>query len=133
VNLPGTKHLAPGGFLGRSVRLTGGPLETFGDGSVTVRYSGAGGAWTHLVATVSVLGTKTPITEGAAQLKKPSGVLKIPLMDESVLVPRGKKVVVTLGAGSKDGVYQAPVGSKATIRIGRITLKLSLLQHAVSK
>jgi pimeloyl-ACP methyl ester carboxylesterase len=133
VNLPGTTRLAPGPFLGRSVRLTGGPLETFGDGSVTVRYSGAGGAWTHLVATVSLRGKKTPITEGAALLTKPSGLVKIPLMDESVLLPRGKKVVVTLGAGSKDGVYQAPAGNKPTIRIGRITLNLSLLEHAVSK
>ncbi|MFL5943446.1 MAG: alpha/beta hydrolase [Gaiellaceae bacterium] len=133
VNLPGTRLLAPDAFLGRSVRLTGGPLETFGDGSVAVRYSGAGGAWTHLVATVSVRGTRTPITEGVAQLKKPSGLVKIPLMDESVLVPRGKKVVVTLGAGSKDGVYQAPAGNKPTIRIGRITLNLSLLRKTVSR
>jgi alpha-beta hydrolase superfamily lysophospholipase len=133
VNLPGTTRLAPGLFLGRSVRLTGGPLETFGDGSVTVRYSGAGGAWTHLVATVSVRGQKTPITEGAALLTKTSGVLKIPLMDESVLLPRGKKVVVTLGAGSKDGVYQAPAGNKPTIKIGRVTLNLSLLEHTVSR
>ena len=42
VNLPGTTKLTSGRrFATRSVRLTGGPLETFGDGFVTVHYSGA--------------------------------------------------------------------------------------------
>ena len=39
----------------RSARLTGGPHETFGDGSVTVHYSAAK-SWTHLVATISIQG-----------------------------------------------------------------------------
>jgi hypothetical protein len=117
--------------VSRSVRLPGGPLETFGDGSVVVRYSAAGTGWTQLVATVSVKGKKTPVTAGAAAVKKPSGVLRIPLMDESVLLPRGQKLVVTLGAAAS-GVYQAPAGT-SSIKIGRVTLKLSVLRRAVSR
>ncbi len=42
VNLPGQDGFIRGPHVAyRSARLTGGPLETFGDGSVTVRYSGA--------------------------------------------------------------------------------------------
>src|SRR5207253_422533 len=95
VNLPGTTKLAaPGAFASRSVRLTGGPLETFGDGSITVRYSGAASGWTHLVATVAVKRASVPATFGAANLTKRSGVLKIPLSDQAVLLPRGKRLVV---------------------------------------
>jgi pimeloyl-ACP methyl ester carboxylesterase len=134
VNLLGGTKLAGGGSLSRSARLTGGPLETFGDGSVTVRYSGAGPAWTQLVATVSVRGQATPVTEGGAPVTKPSGVLRIPLMDESVLLPRGKKLVVTLSASSPDGVFHAPLaGTSDSISIGRVTLDLSLLRRTVSR
>jgi pimeloyl-ACP methyl ester carboxylesterase len=139
VNLPGKKKLGATGFATRSARLTGGPHETFGDGFVTVRYSGAK-SWTHLVATVSVKGSKTPVTEGAAPIKSSSGVVRIPLMNEAVLVPRGKKLVVKLGAVSADDVYHlgipiyasaAPQG--ASIKVGSETLKLSFLKRAVSK
>jgi pimeloyl-ACP methyl ester carboxylesterase len=133
VNLPGTKTLSASASLTRAARLTGGPLETFGDGSVSVRYSGAAKGWTQLVATILVQGKATPVTEGAAHLTKPAGVLRIPLMDESVLLPRGKKVVVRLGAASKDGVYGAPAGQNGAITIGRVTLNLSVLKRAVSK
>jgi pimeloyl-ACP methyl ester carboxylesterase len=139
VNLPGKTKLSGGGFVTRSARLTGGPHETFGDGSVTVHYSGAKD-WTHLVTTVSVKGSKTPVTEGAAPIKSSSGTVKIPLMNEAVLLPRGKKLVVKLGAASADDVYHlgipiyagaAPQG--ASIKIGSETLKLSFLRHTVSK
>jgi len=115
-----------------AVRLTGGPLETFGDGSVSVRYSGGGQAWTQLAATVSVQGKATPVTEGAARVTKAAGILRIPLMDESVLLPRGKKLVVRIAASSKDGVFHAPAG-QGNITIGRVTLNLSLLKRAVSR
>jgi alpha-beta hydrolase superfamily lysophospholipase len=139
VNLPGKTKLGGSRFVTRSARLTGGPHETFGDGSVTVHYSGAKD-WTHLVATVSVKGSKTPVTEGAAPIKSSSGTVKIPLMNEAVLLPRGKKLVVKLGAASADDVYHlgipiyagaAPQG--ASIKIGSETLKLSFLKHTVSK
>jgi dienelactone hydrolase len=139
VNLPGTKRLTGGAFATRSVRLPGGPRETFGAGYVKVRYSGTS-QWTHLVATVSVKGAKSPVTEGGAVVKASSGVVKIPLMDEAVRLPRGKKLVVKVGATSADDVYHvgipvyasaAPHG--ASIQVGRETLKLSFLKHAVSK
>ena len=139
VNLPGTKKLSGSAFATRSVRLPGGPRETFGDGYVKVHYSGAT-QWTHLVATVLVKGSNTPVTEGAGPINSPSGVLKIPLMDEAVLLPRGKKLVVKLGAVSAEDVYHvgvpvyasaAPAG--ASIKVGSETLKLSFLKHTVSK
>ena len=120
-------------------RLTGGPHETFGAGLVTVHYSRAK-SWTHLVATVSVKGSKTPVTEGAAPIKSSSGVVKIPLMNEAVLLPRGKKLVVKLGSASADDVshlgvplYAGAAPQGASIKVGSATLKLSFLRHTVSK
>ena len=139
VNLPGAKKLSGGAFASRSVRLPGGPRETFGNGYVKVHYSRAS-QWTHLVATVLVKGSNTPVTEGATPINSASGTVKIPLMDEAVLLPRGKKLVVKLGAVSADDVYHlgipvyasvAPQG--ASIKVGSETLKLSFLKHAVSR
>lgn len=139
VNLPGTKKLGKScGVAARSVRLTGGPLETFGDGSVTVRYSGAN-LWSGLIATVSVKGSSTPVTFGAARLKNRAGVLRIPLSDQAVLLPRGKRLVVTVGGQSRSGVYGTsvcgaqPPGGVQAITIARVTLDLSVLRHTVSK
>ncbi len=132
VNLPGTKNLGAAGSAKRSVRLPGGPLETFGDGSLSVRYSGNSG-WTDLRALVSVKGRRTPLTAGAAAIGESAGVVKIPLLDEAVLLPRGKKLVVTVGATTADGVYEAPAGKSASLTIGRVTLHLSLLKRSVSR
>jgi hypothetical protein len=61
-------------------------------------------------------------------------------MDEAVRLPRGKKLVVKLGATSADDVYHlgvpiyasaAPQG--ASIKLGSANLKLSFLRHTVSK
>jgi dienelactone hydrolase len=140
VNLPGKAKLRVGTtFATRSVRLTGGPHETFGGGFVTVHYSGAKN-WTRLVAMVSVKDNATPITEGGAPINSSSGVVKIPLMDEALLVPRGKRLVVSLGSESADNVnhvgvpiYASPAPQGASIKIGSATLKLSFLKHTVSK
>jgi alpha-beta hydrolase superfamily lysophospholipase len=139
VNLPGKTKLTGAAFATRSARMTGGPHETFGDGTLKVRYSGAKG-WTHLVATVSVKGSKTPVTEGAAPIKSSSGVVKIPLMNQAVVLPRGKKLVIKLGAASADDVnhvgipiYAGAAPAGASIRVGNETLKLSFLRHTVSK
>ena len=119
VNLPGTA-------LKRSVWLPGGPLETFGSGRVTIRYAHA--TWGQVVATVSA-GHGTVVTEGAALVKHRAGVLEIPLLDEALLLPWGKKVVVTLS--SHDSTFGgSPTGS---IAVGRVTLRLSVLQRAVSR
>jgi alpha-beta hydrolase superfamily lysophospholipase len=136
VNLPGTKEIAANGSVRRSVRLTGGPLETFGDSYVSVRYSGNTGALKELRAMISVKGSSTPITVGAAHVGGKSGVLKIPLLDEAVLLPRGKKLVVTVGSTSADGVYLpffGGPGGPSVVKIGRITLTLSLLKKTVSR
>jgi ABC-2 type transport system ATP-binding protein len=132
VTLPGTTRLAGGASVSRSAFLTGGPLETFGDGSVVVRYSGAS-RWTQLVATVSVQGSSTPVSVGAAPVTKAAGLLRIPLLDEAVLLPRMKRVVVTVGATSADGVFAQDLPAGAAITVGRVTLNLSLLPLAVSR
>jgi pimeloyl-ACP methyl ester carboxylesterase len=140
VNLPGKTTLTGGtSFAVRHVRLTGGPHETFGDGFLTVHYSGAEN-WTHLVVRVSLKNNATPITEGAAPITSSSGVVKIPLMDEAVLVPRGRNLSVGIGSTSADNVngvgvpvFASAAPQGASIKIGSVTLKLSFLKHAVSK
>lgn len=134
VNLPGTKTVASG-VLHRSVRLPGGPLETFGDGSVSVRYSGASPAWTQLVVQVTVRGTVEPVTQGAAPITSASGVVKVPLMDTAVLLPRGRRLTVRLGPTIPEGVFNGtpPPPGQRTITIRRVTLQLSVLKRAVSK
>jgi pimeloyl-ACP methyl ester carboxylesterase len=139
VNLPGKTKLNGPHFAYRSARLTGGPHETFGDGSVTVRYSGAS-SWTHLVATVWIKGGNKVVTEGAAPIKSSSGVVKIPLMNEAVVLPRGKKLMIGIGATSWDDLYHVGIPTYASlpphgasIKVGSATLKLSFLKHAVSK
>lgn len=132
--LPSTRSVSvnlPGRAASRTVRLPGGPLETFGGGSVAVRYSGASASWTQLVATVSVAGSKTVVTEGATPIKTTSGVATIPLLDQAVLLPRGKRIVVTLGFAG--GVFGEKQASNAKIALGRETLDLSVLQRAVSR
>ena len=133
VNLPGTTRIPGTGSLKRSVRLTGGPYETFGDGSLSIRYSGLSGALKQIRATVSVKGGKTPVTFGAANVTSEAGVLRIPLSDQAVLLPRGKRLVVTVGTTSANGVYSPTSGNPLTVTIGRITLNLSFLRRAVSK
>jgi hypothetical protein len=84
---------------------------------------------------VSFKGAKAPITVGAARVGKGSGVVRIPLLDEAVLVPRGRRIVVTVGSTPADGVY-LPVsgpGGSPTITIRRVTLNLSLLRKTVSR
>lgn len=139
VNLPGRSLIEGPHYAFRSARLTGGPHETFGNGSVTVHYSDAR-SWTHLVATISVQGGSTVVTEGAAPLKSSSGVVKIPLMNEAVLLPRGKRLRVRLGTTSWDDayhlgipIYASPPPHGASIKIGSAALKLSFLRHTVSK
>jgi alpha-beta hydrolase superfamily lysophospholipase len=138
VLLPGTSTLAtPQDKVVRSVRLTGGPHETFGDSTVTIRYSGAK-AWDRLVAVLTVAGNSTPITAGGVKLGAASGVATIRLMNECVLVPAGKRLVVTLGATSTvqdpaDALYLDSVQPGASITIGRVLLTTSVLTKAVSQ
>jgi alpha-beta hydrolase superfamily lysophospholipase len=135
VNLPGFTKLAFDQGTSksvRSVRLPGGPLETFGDSSVAVRYTGMD-AWAFLTASISVKGQKTPVTIGAAPLTKGAGVLRIPLLDEAVRLPRGKPLVVTLGATTPGSIFIGGAANGATITIGRVTLNLSLLKQTVSR
>src|SRR5262245_53254888 len=128
LKLPPTRVVSvnlPGSALTRSVWLAGGPLETFGGGSVTIRYTGA--SWGQVVARVSTASGKLE-TEGAASVKTSAGVLKIPLLNEAMLLPRGKKLTVTLSN------HDATFGGTATgkIAIQRVTLNLSVLERAVS-
>jgi alpha-beta hydrolase superfamily lysophospholipase len=132
VNLPGSKRIAENGAVTRSARLTGGPLETFGDSYLSVRYSG-NSVLTQIRAMVSVKGGAV-VTVGAAKIGGGSGVVKIPLLDEAVLLQRGKPLVVTVGGTTADGVYLPfQGGAPPAITIGRVTLNLSLLTKTVSR
>ena len=82
---------------------------------------------------VSVKGNKTPVTFGAARLTDHAGVVRIPLSDQAVVLPRGKRLVVTVGMTSANGIYATYAGAPFAAKIGRITLNLSLLRHTVSK
>jgi hypothetical protein len=133
VALPGTTTIGPSGKVVRSVRLTGGPHETFGDSTVTVRYSGMKN-WDHLVAVLSASGIPTAISTGACALTGTSGVAQIHFMNESVRVPAGAKFTVTIAATSGAApVYATGVAAGASVTIGRETLALSALKKAVSK
>jgi ABC-type branched-subunit amino acid transport system substrate-binding protein/alpha-beta hydrolase superfamily lysophospholipase len=139
VNLPGSTTIrAATGKVARAVRVTGGPHETFGDSTVTVRYSGAK-AWDRLVASLFVQGSSTPITAGGVRVSAASGTATIRLMDEAVRIPAGKKLVLYLSSTSQGptgnyGLYLAAVGDPAAeITIGKVTLRLSVLKKAVSR
>jgi hypothetical protein len=133
VALPGTTTIGPSGKVVRSVRLTGGPHETFGDSTLAVRYSGMKN-WDHLVAVLSASGMPTAISTGACALTGTSGVAQIRFMNESVRVPAGAKLTITLSATSgTTPVYATGVAAGATVTVGRVTLTLSSLKRAVSR
>jgi alpha-beta hydrolase superfamily lysophospholipase len=138
VALPGTTTMSgTSGKVVRSVRVTGGPHETFGDSTVTVAYSGAK-LWDHLVAVLTVAGSSTPISVGGIKFSAASGTATIKLMNEAVRIPAGKKLVLYLSSTSLaqdpgDALYIAAVQPGAQITIGRMTLKLSVLTKAVSR
>jgi esterase/lipase len=138
VTLPGSSTITGANAkVVRSVRLTGGPHETFGDSTVVVRYSGAQ-SWDRLVAVLAVAGSSTPITAGGVKLTAASGKVTIKLLDEAVRFAAGKKLVLYLSSTSVaqdpgDALYLAAVPPQATITVGRVTLNLSVLRKAVSK
>jgi X-Pro dipeptidyl-peptidase-like protein len=141
VNLRGVKTL-PSGVGYRSAHLPSGTLEAFGGGFVDVRYSGAS-AWTQITASILVsrtvkyvpglTGKASPITEGAAPITKPSGFVRIRLMNTAVLL--GSRVLtIRLGPTIPEGVFNpTPPPPLRTITIGRVMVHLSILAHAVSK
>jgi alpha-beta hydrolase superfamily lysophospholipase len=138
VTLPGSSTITGAtGKVVRSVRITGGPHETFGDSTVVVRYSGAQ-SWDRLVAVLAVAGNSTPISAGGARLTGASGKVTIKLLNEAVRFAAGKKLVLYLSSTSLaqdpgDALYIAGVSPQAKITIGRVTLNLSVLKKAVSK
>jgi hypothetical protein len=138
IALPGRATIESGGKVVRAARITGGPHETFGHSTVTVAYTGAR-SWDRLVAvlTVKARGRETVISAGGTKLAGPQGTARIALMDESVRVPAGGRLVVYLGAtstvqSSGDVLYLADVHPGASITIGRAKLTLSTLRKAVS-
>src|SRR5207248_8590014 len=75
---------------------------------------------------------------GGVRISGASGTATIKLMNESVLVPAGKKLVLYVGPTSTipdpgDAVYLASVPTTAKVTIGQETLKLSVLKKAVSR
>jgi alpha-beta hydrolase superfamily lysophospholipase len=136
VNLPGSSTISgAAGKVVRSVRITGGPHETFGTSTVTVRYSGAV-SWDRLVAVLAK--GQTPISAGGAKLTAAAGKVSIKLLDQAVHLAAGKPLTLYLAATSlaqspTNALYLASVPPEAHITIGRVTLKLSLLKKPVSR
>ena len=98
VLLPGSTTMSgANGKVARSVRLTGGPNETFGVSTVVVPYSGAKN-WDRLVAVLAA-GT-TPITAGGVKLSAAKGTATIRLMNQAVRLASGKKLTLYLGSTS---------------------------------
>lgn len=136
VSLPGTSTIAgASGKVVRGARFTGGPHETFGPSSVTVRYSNAAG-WDRLVAVVAV--GPEAIAAGGVRLGAASGTATIPLPSQAFRFRAGSRVVVYLSSTSlaqspADTLYRDGVQPAARITIGRATLSLSVLTRAVSR
>jgi pimeloyl-ACP methyl ester carboxylesterase len=136
VALPGTATISgTTGKVVRGVRITGGPHETFGASTVTVRYTNARN-WDRLVAVLAV-GT-TPISAGGVKLTGASGTATIRLMDQAVRIGAGKRLVVYLSSTSTaqdpaDALYLAGVQPDAQLTVGSATLRLSVLKRAVSR
>jgi alpha-beta hydrolase superfamily lysophospholipase len=138
VALPGNTAMdGATGKVVRSVRVTGGPHETFGNTTVTVGYSGARN-WDKLVAVLAISGNPSPISAGGVKINAASGTATIKLMNEAVRIPAGKKLVVyfsstSLAQDQGDALYLAAVQPGAQITIGRATLHLSVLTKAISR
>lgn len=136
VSLPGTTTMSgTSGRVVRSVRVTGGPHETFGSSTVTVRYSNANG-WDRLVAVLAA-GT-TPISAGGVKLNGAEGTATIKLLNQVVRFPAGQRLTLYLSSTSlaqstSNALYLAGVQPGAQITIGRATLALSVLKRAVSR
>jgi alpha-beta hydrolase superfamily lysophospholipase len=136
VTLPGSMTMTGStGKVVRSVRITGGPHEAYGNSTVVVRYSGAQN-WDRLVAVLAV-GT-TPITAGGVKLTAASGKVTIRLMNQMLRVAAGKKLTLylaptSLAQSTANALYLASVQPDAKITIGRVTLNLSVLTMAVSR
>src|SRR5437763_7859172 len=97
VALPGTSVIQSTGRVVRGARITGGPHETFGDSTVTVAFSGAQ-SWDRLVAvlTATVRGKQIVVSAGGTRLSGAQGTARIPLLDESVRIPAGVRLVVSV-------------------------------------
>jgi len=131
--LPPTRSVTvdlPGRAKKRSVWLPGGPLETFGSGSVTIRYSNA--SWTQAVARVTTANGAL-VTEGTATITGLNGVVTLRLLNEAMLLRRGQRLIVKLQR--RDDEFRGSGGGtgSGTITVGRVTLKLSVLARAVSR
>jgi alpha-beta hydrolase superfamily lysophospholipase len=136
VRLPGTTTISgTTGKVSRSVRITGGPHETFGSSTITVPYSNATN-WDRLVAVLAV-GT-TPISAGGVKLTGASGTATITLMNQALRIPAGKRITVylsstSLAQSSANALYLAGVQPGSQITLGRATLALSVLKKTVSR
>ena len=136
VSLPGTTTISgANGKAVRSVRITGGPHETFGVTTVSVPYSNAK-TWDHLVAVLAV--GNTPITAGGVKLAGASGTATIKFMNQALRIGSGQRLSVYLASTSlaqspSNALYLAAVQPGSQITLGRATLKLSALKKAVSR
>ncbi len=139
---PATKRIAvtlrggtvtANGTLARSFALKG-SQETFGDSIVTVHVVPHGG-YDHLVAVLST--PTTVIADGGVPLPAGAATVAIHFLNESVLVPRGRRVTLTFAAtsgaqNSANLVYQHGVAAGASATLSKVKVSLSVLRQPVS-
>jgi len=139
--LPGSNTITRSGKVVRSTAATTTPLEAFGAATVKVRLNATGG-WSRLVAVLTATtpaGKEIVVSGGGAPVASGASTLRIRLIDQATLVPKGSRLTVTLGTSSLaqnpgNLLYldlPLPDGAKATV--GDVVLTLPVLKTPVSK
>jgi predicted acyl esterase len=113
-------------------------VETFGSPVVTLSLGRS--TFSHLIAVVSYVGangSETVVSDGGVPVRPGTRKVAIRLLNESVLIPPGAKLRLTL-AGSSSAqsagnlLYLATVSPTSTLRVRSGTLALSVLRKPIS-
>jgi predicted acyl esterase len=145
--VPATRRLALR-VRGRTIGGTGKIVQTFAlprravetFGSPVVTLSLGRSTFSHLIAVVSYIGAnggETVVSDGGVPVRPGTRKVAIRLLNESVLIPPGAKLRLTL-AGSSSAqsagnlLYLATVSPTSTLRVRGGTLALSVLRKPIS-
>jgi len=143
LSFTGTSTIGARGKVVRTKPLPRRLLETFGGGSVTTTASSTSG-WPHIVAVVSALtpdGREIVVTQGGAKtarLGAKARAVTIRLLSQATLIPAGSRLRLTLAPASTaqnpGNLLYLDIGvpPSARVRLGKATVKLSLLETPVS-
>ncbi len=142
--LKGKRTMGAAGKVVRTVKLPRRTLETFGSAVVRVTASSTAG-WPHLVGVLSALtsdGKEIVVSEGGTQTAGLTGKARsvtIRFIDDATLIPPGSRLRLTLASASTaqniNNLLYLNIGmpESARVTIGKATLKLPVLQKAISR